>query len=44
MTIVLGVGLGIVDFKNVTFSTYMAEVWISLTIAIRGAGFTPRGN
>jgi hypothetical protein len=37
MAIVLGVGLGIVDFKNVTFSTYMAEVWISLTIAIGGS-------
>jgi hypothetical protein len=37
MAIVLGVGLGIVDFKNVTFSTYMAEVLISLTIAIGGS-------
>jgi hypothetical protein len=37
MAIVLGVGLGIVDFKDVTFSAYMAEVWISLTIAIGGS-------
>src|SRR5437762_3410555 len=37
MAIVLSVGLGIVDFKNVSFSAYMTELWISLTMAIGGS-------
>src|SRR5882724_9922165 len=34
MALVLAVGLGIVDFQNVTFTAYTIEVLISLTIAI----------
>jgi hypothetical protein len=34
MAIVLAVGLGIVNFDEITVSTYMVEVWISLTLAI----------
>jgi hypothetical protein len=34
MAIVLSVGLGLVDFEEVTFTGYMIEVWISLTLAI----------
>lgn len=37
MAIVFGVGLGIADFEHVTFSAYMAETLLSLTIAIGGS-------
>jgi hypothetical protein len=34
MAIVLSVGLGLVDFKNVSLTAYMIETWVSLTLAI----------
>jgi hypothetical protein len=34
MAVVLAVGLGIVDFEDVSFTAYTIEVLISLTIAI----------
>jgi hypothetical protein len=37
MALVLSVGLGIVDFEDITFSGYMTEFFISLTIAIGGS-------